>query len=167
MARITRLAWMNKRVYLTTFPVAGILPFRPPGFGSYSLRASASYSFEAMGLWPRCCLVTTKGICSSLSGSNVGYQFALICRQSLVKTYNFLKQSMSKSWAGIQTWVRRHSCYLNLKYWWPRPLGHLNRMNPLKTPLVSSQWPEHCVHEQLQIIWKCNTEKKYQTWYQH
>ena len=31
--------------FLTIFPVAGILAFRPPGLGSYS-RATASYSFE-------------------------------------------------------------------------------------------------------------------------
>ena len=31
--------------YLTIFPVKGILTFPPPGLGSYSIKATASYSF--------------------------------------------------------------------------------------------------------------------------
>ena len=34
---------------MTIFPVAGILAFRPPRLGSYSVRATASYSYEGQG----------------------------------------------------------------------------------------------------------------------
>ena len=32
--------------YLTTFPIVGILPFRPPGLGSNLIRGTVSYSYE-------------------------------------------------------------------------------------------------------------------------
>ena len=32
--------------YFTIFPVKGILVFQPPGLGSYTMRATASYSYE-------------------------------------------------------------------------------------------------------------------------
>ena len=35
-------------VFLTIFPVAGILAFQPPGLGSYSMRVTASYSYEGL-----------------------------------------------------------------------------------------------------------------------
>ena len=34
--------------YLTIFPVAGFLAFRPPGLGSYSMRATSFYSYEGL-----------------------------------------------------------------------------------------------------------------------
>ena len=38
----------HNNILATNFPVVGILAFRTPGFGSYSMRATASYSYEGL-----------------------------------------------------------------------------------------------------------------------
>ena len=40
--------WTFVFFYSAIFPVADILAFQPPGLGSYSMRAAASYSYEGL-----------------------------------------------------------------------------------------------------------------------
>ena len=61
--------------FLTIFPVAGILAFRPPGLGSYS-RATASYSFEWL-------------VAAALFKDLFSWKFAVIILSILIKQGHF------------------------------------------------------------------------------
>ena len=43
-----KLFFVSLLFYLNIFPVTGILAFLPPGLGSYSMRVTASYSYEGL-----------------------------------------------------------------------------------------------------------------------